>query len=270
MISRGGAGVNNSSTAMKVKAVNKNLMFVAGGNGRMSSMSAISNNPVVHVESDGVSRARESDCETVSNEAVGFTLNESKNGQRVRRKRLREPSSPVSPSYAQIMTSSQSHIVSNGVKKITAATQNTRRVMIGHLTTSTLKASKNVNVAKTVYRISNIDACYTLDDLEQYIESLGVRVISCFERTSPKSPFAENKTFRVCILDIDKSTLLCDNNWSVGISIQKWIFKPKAASAEGVSKNNATFSVDEVRTDTSLKASTSVAADCSAATSMVL
>jgi len=165
---------NNSSTAMNGKAVNKNLMFVAGGNGGLSSMPTISKNPDVQVESDGVLSARESDCETDANEVVGFTLHESKNGQRVRRKRLRESSPPVSPSYAQMVASSQSHIVSNGVKKITAATQNTRRVMIGHSTTSTMKASKNLNVPKTVYRISNIDACYTVDDLQQYIESLGV------------------------------------------------------------------------------------------------
>jgi len=101
MISRGRAGVKNSSTAMKDKAVNKNLMFVAGGNGGLSSMPTISKNPDVQVDSDGVLSARESDCETDANEAVGFTLHASKNGQRVRRKRLRESSSPVSPSYAQ-------------------------------------------------------------------------------------------------------------------------------------------------------------------------
>jgi len=58
------------------------------------------------------------------------------------------------------------------------------------------------------------------------------------------------------------------NNQQWGI--QKWVFKPKVASPEGVSENAAAVSVGDVKTNTSLKASTSVAADCSAAMSKVL
>jgi len=45
-----------------------------------------------------------------------------------------------------------------------------------------------------------------------------------------KPIFKGNKTFRVCIIDVDRSIFLSHCNWSVGISIMKWVFKPKVAS----------------------------------------
>lgn len=101
--------------------------------------------------------------------------------------------------------------------------------MIGHSTTSTIRAAKVLSVNKSVYCIGNIDSDYSEDDVKQYVESLGVRVISCFERKAENKParFADNKTFRLCIIDADKDKLLCEANWTVGISIQRWVFKPK-------------------------------------------
>jgi hypothetical protein len=100
-------------------------------------------------------------------------------------------------------------------------------LIIGHSTTSTIRASKTLDVAKSVFRISNIDACYEAEDVKQYIESLNVRVVSCFERTSEKARSAKKKNFRVCIFDADKALLLNETSWSIGISIQRWVFKPK-------------------------------------------
>jgi len=59
---------------------------------------------------------------------------------------------------------------------------------------------------------------------------MGVRVISCFDRTSANAVSEDNKSFRICIIDADKEKFLSGDNWSVGISIQKWIFKPKVVS----------------------------------------
>jgi len=132
-----------------------------------------------------------------------------------------------------------------------------RKGMIGQSKTSTIKAAKNLNLPKSVYRVSNIDACYGTVELQEYIESLGVRVVSCFERTSTKEPvFTDNKSFRVCILDVDKSILLCENNWFVGISIQKWKFKPKTDSTDGASHEARPMSIGNTGEETSHSSNT--------------
>lgn len=170
-----------------------------------------------------------------------FTLAESRSGRRNRAKRQRSSDSPTSPTYASTVGQNQQGATASAAKKqppsvstkVRPAAQR-KPVMIGHSTTSSMRAAKSLNLPKAVYRIGNIDACYSATDVQQYVESLGVRVVSCFERTSEKSRFADNKTFRICIYDADKKELLSDSNWFVGISIQRWVFKPKAVDQEGV------------------------------------
>ena len=59
-----------------------------------------------------------------------------------------------------------------------------------------MKAAKNLNIPKAVFKIGNIDAAYTEENLAEYIqEQLGVRVVSCYDRTSAKKPYADNKSF---------------------------------------------------------------------------
>ena len=107
-----------------------------------------------------------------------------------------------------------------------------KKVVIIHSTTSTIRAAKVLNIKKAVFRIGNIDSCYSAENVKSYVESLGVRAISCFERTSENARVADNKSFRICIFDADKALLLCESNWFVGISIQRWVFKPKKDSQE--------------------------------------
>jgi len=54
------------------------------------------------------------------------------------------------------------------------------------------------------YRLGNIDAGYTVDDVTNHVESTGVRVISCFDRTSANAVSEDNKSFRICIINADK------------------------------------------------------------------
>lgn len=112
------------------------------------------------------------------------------------------------------------------------ASQNTTRrpMIIGQARNSSLKASKTLFLAKSVYRLGNIDAEYTVEDITNHLESMGVRVISCYERKSENPVFKDNTSFRVCIIDADKEAFLNGANWSVGISIQRWVFKPKVVS----------------------------------------
>jgi hypothetical protein len=176
----------------------------------------------------------ESEGEVEGSDSQGFGPSTSKAARRNAKKRKRASNSPPYVSYAAKVAKNLATTDSVIGASITAA-QNTasikaarrKQIVIGHSTTATMKAAKHLNLPKSIYRIGNIDACYSADDLTRYVEKFGVRVLSCFERTSEKSRFTDNKTFRLCIYDADKEKLLNDGNWGVGISIQKWMFKPK-------------------------------------------
>ena len=168
----------------------------------------------------------------------GFTAVVSqKEKQRLKRCRRATVSPQTVASYADATTKgirSTGPTGDTGNRLIIASTQPatnqkppTKQIMIGHSTTSSLKAARVLNIPKAVYCLRNIDSCYTADDVKQYIESLGVRVISCYERTPENSKYADNKSFRICIFQADKSALLSDSSWSSGISIEPWVFKPK-------------------------------------------
>ena len=125
------------------------------------------------------------------------------------------------------------------VKRPSKATPelNRRPLVIGESSSCALKVAEHINLQKSVYRVGNVNAQYSADDLKGYIESIRVRVVSCFDRTSSLALHSDNKTFRVCILDMDKNIFLRDDNWTVGISIQKWLFKPKSDNNDAVVLN---------------------------------
>lgn len=169
-----------------------------------------------------LSSARESEYDTgMDDESGGFTQQRS---ARRAAKRRRAADSPKSPSYASVGA-----VVPTNVPIAPKPSKPPKpKPLIGQSTTCPMKAAKNLNIPKAVYRIGNIDATYTAENLSEYVqEQLGVHVISCYERTSPNSPYSDNKSFWLCIAEMDKDKLLCANNWSVGISITRWVFKPK-------------------------------------------
>lgn len=100
---------------------------------------------------------------------------------------------------------------------------------------NSLKAAKNLQIKKAVFKISNIDAGFNAENLVDHLTSMGVRVAddsrthgkSCFElKPGPRQPEG-NKSFRVCIFAADKPKLLIKEKWDSGIFIQEWIFHPK-------------------------------------------
>ena len=161
----------------------------------------------------------QSDCDVDTDDPSNFSTIISRTQRRKRQQQERDRSIQLSaPISAPSATGGRAPSLS-GAKS--------RPLIIGHSITAALKASKTLYVKKSVYRIGNVDAIYTADNLRDYIETCGVRVTSCSDRTSINARTNDNKTFRVCILDMDREKLLSPDNWAVGISIQKWIFKPK-------------------------------------------
>ena len=103
-----------------------------------------------------------------------------------------------------------------------------KKIVYGHSTTASLKASKNLWVNKSVYCLGNVDAVYTADNVRDFVESMGIRVVTCnLLKTLTNQP-ADNNRFRIAIFSEDNDKLLNSRNWSVGISIRKWVHKPKA------------------------------------------
>ena len=133
--------------------------------------------------------------------------------------------------------------------------QKKRMSMMGDSTSSILKASKNLNIKKAVYKISNIDSSYSVKDVTSHLESIKVRVVSCFELPrGPRQP-EDNKNFRVCIYAVDKSKLLVRNNWSTGIVIQDWVFHQKKIVTDNptLSSSETSLAVSSADTGTVVK-----------------
>lgn len=149
--------------------------------------------------------------------------------QSSKKRKLVKGASPSPPTYA---------IVANSVPQGQAAPIESapaaKKVMIGHSTTAVLKASKNLWVKKSVYCLGNIDANYTTENVQEFIESLGVRVATCNVLKPVKNQPSDNNRYRIAIFSEDNDKLLNALNWSAGISIRKWVFKPKDAASSFV------------------------------------
>ena len=166
---------------------------------------------------------------------------ETRNTRR-RAKRQRASDSPPIPisSLPASYASTAAAGVAAGIAQIKKSLPTQKHIVIGQSTTCPMKAAKNLNLPKTVYKIGNIDSRSTVEHMMDYLNKIGVHVISCFDRTPLLSRFADNKTFRVCIANADKAKLLRPDNWASGISIQKWIFKTKDNELDnGITLNGA-------------------------------
>ena len=181
-----------------------------------------------------------------SDEEAGWERMTGKKGKSLQRKRLRTSVSPTDdganpkPSYAA---------AAQQPGRSSAARTEKRKTLYGVSASSSIKASINLQVPKAVFRVGNVAGDCSTADLEAYLLSLEVRVISCFELPrSAKQPLV-NKAFRICILAHDKAKLLNEKNWSFGIFIRPWIFKEKplgvSGSREGSSQNFASVQVGQ-------------------------
>ena len=191
----------------------------------------------------------ESDCTSARESEDDFERRETRNDRRNKKRRATTSPQQTPPYVAALLRSAASAAAaaptiavtdySDAAKRPSKATPmlNRHPLVIGQSSSCALKAAQRINLPKSVYRVGNVNAQYSADDLKGYIESIGVRVVSCFDRTSSLALNSDNKTFRVCILDMDKNIFLRDDNWTVGISIQKWLFKPKSDNHDVVATN---------------------------------
>jgi len=74
---------------------------------------------------------------------------------------------------------------------------------------------------------TNIDPSLDADDVRRFINSLDVRVISCFSflhRRQRNGPITDRKAFRLCIDDSDKARLLNESKWPQSVFISDWYY----------------------------------------------
>ena len=99
---------------------------------------------------------------------------------------------------------------------------------------SKLAAAKPL-LGKAVYCIDNVGVNIAEDELEDYVKSLSIRVISCHE-VNPRRTYKQkqeniypddHKTFRLCINKADSNLLLNPEVWPDDIAISAYYFKPK-------------------------------------------
>ena len=140
------------------------------------------------------------------------------------RKRARQGSAPLQHDRSYAVAASRAAPPS----VTTARSVNPKmKSIFGDSSHSSLRAAKTLVVPKAVYCLGNIDGTYTVEAVQDYISTLGVRVLSCFElKNSVRRP-KDNKTFRVCIISEDKQKFLAPSSWSLGVSLREWRHKPK-------------------------------------------
>ena len=95
----------------------------------------------------------------------------------------------------------------------------------GHLT-----AAKKI-IKRAVFCVDNVDPAYDVDNVQAFVSSLSVTVLSCFaavprRRRNESLPIVDRKAFRLCIADADRERLLDDSKWPDSVTISEWYHIP--------------------------------------------
>lgn len=87
-------------------------------------------------------------------------------------------------------------------------------------------------LSKAVFCIDNVAAGVVVDDMFEFVTSIGVQVLTCY-KVPPRRPLwqrrrgifpTDRSTFRLCIQRKDVEKLLNADMWPENISISQWIF----------------------------------------------
>ena len=125
---------------------------------------------------------------------------------------------------------------------------------------ATIFAAAKPLLNKEVFCIDNVSTELSVDDITQFVQSMNVRVISCYE-TRPRRTMRQRrnnefpddrKAFRLCIVKDDRKNLLDADNWPTNITVSKWFFKGQvgdtAAMTVGVNAESVNDACDPDKT----------------------
>jgi hypothetical protein len=185
---------------------------------------------------DGYSSAQLVSCDQMSTDADETSDNDGYVVKKSRKRKKDSMSPKLSAAPSSHSSSSQplysSRAAIPGPNQRNPGSKPKPKTVIGASSNSSIKASKTLIVKKSVFRLGNIDCAYATTDIETYIRSLGVRILTCFELRQSSSQPSDNKSFRICVVAEDRIKLCDSENWSVGVSIRDWVHKPKNDSGQ--------------------------------------
>jgi hypothetical protein len=181
------------------------------------------------------------DAGTTNDSGDDFTVYESRRHRLKRRKQSSGSPQPSQQSSSAVSVSGSGHTVRSGSGSGSQSQSNVRSfrqplvvgkrcVNVGHV-----GAAKPY---KAVFCIDNLSMSVDTVKLTNFVSSLGVRVLSCFEakprltaRQRERGIKVERKTFRLCINRADTNTLLNPDVWPSDVSIFRWFFKQSTQSS---------------------------------------
>ena len=107
-------------------------------------------------------------------------------------------------------------------------------------------------IRKSVFCVDNVDVKHTAEDIQSYVTSMAVSVVSCHEvksrrRRNDTGTIKNRKAFRLCISANDRDRLLDDTKWPNSITISEWYFKQTQSGykrAKLSDRNNTTDIAD--------------------------
>ena len=116
------------------------------------------------------------------------------------------------------------------------ARQRNGRLLTGTSSNRGLAAAKKL-VKKKVFCIDNVDTSFSPDDVQRYVSSFPVNVLSCFpakprRRRNENEPITDRKAFRLCIDANDQEKLLDPAKWPDSITIAEWYHLSPSASRQ--------------------------------------
>ena len=116
------------------------------------------------------------------------------------------------------------------------ARQRSGRLLTGTSSNTGLAAAKKF-VKKKVFCIDNVDTTFRPDDVQRYVSSFPVKVLSCFpakprRRRNEIEPITDRKAFRLCIDANDQDKLLDPAKWPDSITIAEWYHLRPSANRE--------------------------------------
>jgi hypothetical protein len=114
-----------------------------------------------------------------------------------------------------------------------------RQIADRDISSSTFHAAKPF---KSVYCVDNVSKNIDENQLSAFVNSLGVRVVSCHmvkprlsiklrEYLQSNNLEPDHNTFRLCIYKADNELLLVADKWPTDITISTWFFKETSATA---------------------------------------
>lgn len=87
-------------------------------------------------------------------------------------------------------------------------------------------------IKKKVFCIDNVKSTFTAENLQKFVEDLGVTVISCFSvdsrrrRYETKKDAEDRNAFRLCIKAEDREKLIVAEKWPEYVCVSEWYYIP--------------------------------------------